>query len=426
MRASIRLLNGLLLASLALPACASENDHAEEHNSTRQQAIELLESTPLIDGHNDLPWQYRDRVDNRLEAVDITRDTREVEPRPLHTDIPRLRAGRVGGQFWSVYVPGDIRGADAVMAQLEQIDLTWRLIMRHDDLQLATTASEVEAAFNDGKIASLLGMEGGHVLNNSLATLRLYHQLGARYLTLTHNQANDWADSATEAPRHGGLSEFGREVVREMNRLGMLIDLSHTHPETMHDALDTSEAPVIFSHSSAHGLTPHPRNVPDEVLDRLPENGGVIMVTFVPSFVSEAVHQWWASKQAEQKRLETLHPGEPEQVEARLEAWEEDHPRPPATIADVADHIDYIRDRIGVEYIGIGGDYDGIRTLPEGLEDVSTYPALFAELIGRGYDAAELKAIAGGNILRVMREAEAVASRLHKARDPSDVRFDDF
>ena len=426
MRLSIQLLSGLLLATLTVSACASENNNAGGQSPALQQAIELLESSPLIDGHNDLPWQYRDRVDNRLEAIDITRDTREVEPRPLHTDIPRLREGRVGGQFWSVYVPGDIRGADAVMAQLEQIDLARRMIMRHEDFRLATTASEVEAAFNDGKIASLLGMEGGHVLNNSLATLRLYHELGARYLTLTHNQTNDWADSATDTPRHDGLSDFGREVVREMNRLGMLIDLSHTHPKTMHDALDTSEAPVIFSHSSAHGLTPHPRNVPDEVLDRLPENGGVIMVTFVPSFVSEAVQQWWANKQAEQKRLETLHPGEPEQVEARLEAWEEDHPRPPATIADVADHIDYIRDRIGVEYIGIGGDYDGIRTLPEGLEDVSTYPALFAELFRRGYGEAELKAIAGGNILRVMRAAEAVAARLQQAREPSDDRFEDF
>jgi membrane dipeptidase len=255
--------------------------------------------------------------------------------------------------------------------------------------------------------------------------LRMFHELGARYLTLTHWQGHDWADAATDAPRHGGLNEFGKDVVREMNRLGMLIDLSHVSPAVMHDALDVTEAPVIFSHSSAMGVTAHARNVPDDVLDRLPDNGGIVMVTIVPSFVNEELRQWGANRAAERARLESLHPGDPDAVESEMETWLQTHPEPVATLSDVADHFDYIRDRIGAEYIGIGGDYDGITTVPEGLEDVSTYPALIAELIRRGYSDEELAGIIGNNALRVMREAEATSERLQAERPPSDVRYQD-
>jgi membrane dipeptidase len=394
-------------------------------DATYREAVEILESVPLIDGHNDVPWQYRIRTNNRLDAIDLAADTSTLE-RPMHTDIPRLRAGRVGGQFWSVYVSPSITGPEAVKAQLEQIDIARRLIARYDDFEFVTTADGIERAFAAGRIASLLGMEGGHVLDNSLATLRVFHAAGARYLTLTHSRATDWADSGTDAPRHDGLTAFGREVIREMNRLGMLVDLSHVHPLTMHAALDVSEAPVVFSHSSAMGVTEHARNVPDDVLDRLPENGGIVMVTFVPSFVSSAVRDYQANRRAALERLRALHPGDPDRVEAEMQGWSVAHPPPRATLGDVADHIDYIRDRIGSPYFGIGGDYDGILDLPDGLEDVSTYPALFAELIRRGYTRDELEQIAGRNVLRVMRGAEQVAARLQREREASDARFDDF
>ena len=404
---------------LALPAVADEN------SPEYQRALELMADTPLIDGHNDVPWQYRTRVDNRLKAIDLNDDTTQLDP-PMHTDMARLKAGRVGAQFWSVYVPPAITGDEAVRVQLEQIDLTHRLIDRHDELEFVTTADELERAFAEGKIPSMLGMEGGHVLNNSLATLRMFHRLGALYLTLTHWQSHDWADAATDAPRHGGLNDFGRAVVREMNWLGMLLDLSHVSPDVMHDALDVSEAPVIFSHSSAMGVTSHVRNVPDDVLERLPDNGGVVMVTFVPGFVNEALRQWDARRQGEQARLERLYPHDADQVQAGMDAWLEDNPRLNAYLSDVADHIDYIRERIGVEYIGIGGDYDGITTVPVGLEDVSTYPALIAELIRRGYEDDEVRAILGNNVLRVMRVAEGVAERLQSERPASDAQFEDF
>ncbi|MEA5445649.1 dipeptidase [Gammaproteobacteria bacterium AB-CW1] len=392
----------------------------------RAEAIDILESVPLIDGHNDVPWQYRQRADNRLGEIDFAGDTRELDP-PMHTDIPRLLEGRVGGQFWSVYVPPAMDGPEGTRAQLEQIDAARRLIASHDELRFVETADELEAAFEEGHIASLLGMEGGHVLDNSIATLRTFYALGARYMTLTHWQNTDWADAATDDPEHDGLSAFGEAIIEEMNRIGMLVDLSHVAPSTMHDVLDVTEAPVIFSHSSAMGVTDHSRNVPDDVLDRLPENGGVVMVTFVPSFVSEAVREHGAKRAAERARLEALYIGRPQRVEAGLEAWDDANPEPRATLADVADHIDYIRDRIGVEYIGIGGDYDGITSLPEGLEDVSTYPDLFAELLRRGYEREELKKIAGLNVLRVMRANEAFAAeQTEKGRRPVDVRIDDF
>ncbi len=414
----LKLIPVAIFLLLAVPAVADEN------SPEYQRALELLAETPLIDGHNDVPWQYRARVDNRIDEIDLAGDTTELDP-PMHTDIARLQAGRVGGQFWSIFVPPRYSGDEAVRVQLEQFDIARRLIEAHDELKFVTTADELEAAFSDGYIASLLGMEGGHVLNNSLAVLRMFHELGARYLTLTHWQGHDWADAATDAPRHDGLNEFGKEVVREMNRLGMLVDLSHVSPGVMRDALDVTEAPIIFSHSSAMGVTPHARNVPDDVLDRLPDNGGIVMVTFVPSFVNETLRQWGANRAAERGRLESLHPGEPDKVEAGMDQWLQANPEPVATLSDVADHVDYIRDRIGSDYIGIGGDYDGISTLPKGLEDVSTYPALIAELVRRGYSDEELAGIIGNNALRVMRQAEATAERLQAERPPSDVRITD-
>jgi len=410
-------LAGLALAS---PACPAADTSAQY-----RQALELLESAPLIDGHNDVPWQYRERVQGRLDALDFTSDTSRLDP-PMHTDMARLRAGRVGGQFWSVYVDPVFSGPEAVVIQLEQIDIAKGLIERHPELAWAISADDIEEAFARGQIASLIGLEGGHTLNNSLANLRSYYALGARYLTLTHWQTHDWADAATDQPRHDGLSEFGLQVIDEMNRLGMLIDLSHVSEAVMHDALDRSAAPVIFSHSSARGVTDHPRNVPDEVLDRLPDNGGLVMVTFVPSFINDAARQWDARREGERARLERLFPGQPERVEQGLVEWLEKHPPARASLDDVAAHIDYIRARIGAEHIGLGGDFDGISSTPEGLEDVSTYPALIAELIGRGYADEEINGLIGGNVLRALRQAEAVSARLRAARPSGQARFDDF
>lgn len=414
-----------LIAALLLTATATNAgaQSAESDTPELERAHRLLERHVLIDGHNDVPWQVRERFEGRLSELDFAGDTTTLEP-PMHTDLPRLHEGRVGGQFWSVYVDPAFSGDEAVRIQLEQLDIAHRLIARHDALEFVTTADGIEQAFGRGRIASLLGLEGGHTLNNSLAVLRMYHRLGARYLTLTHWQSHDWADAATDQARHGGLSEFGNAVVREMNRLGMLVDLSHASAETMHDALDISEAPVIFSHSSAAGVTGHPRNVPDNVLDRLPDNGGIVMVTFVRGYVDETFKQWDARMEGEQARLERLYPGDDEKVETELEAWKKEHPEPSADLSDVAGHIDYIRERIGAEHIGIGGDFDGISAGPEGLEDVSTYPDLFAELIRRGYSEEELAAIAGGNLLRVMRAAEGVAERLNGERVPSEARYE--
>lgn len=416
-----RILTTALLLGATVAAVGAES--SEPGQSELERARALLERHALIDGHNDVPWQVRERFDRRVGELDFSGDTSTLEP-PMHTDLPRMREGRVGAQFWSVYVDPAFSGDEAVRIQLEQLDIAHRLIDRYEALEFVTTADDIERAFGQGRIPSLIGLEGGHTLNNSLAVLRMYHRLGARYLTLTHWQTHDWADASTDAARHEGLSEFGKEVVREINRLGMLVDLSHVSEAVMHDSLDVTEAPVIFSHSSVHGVTDHPRNVPDAVLDRLPDNGGIVMVTFVPGFINETVRQWDARKEGEKARLERLHPGDAERVEAGMEAWKADNPEPRATIADVADHIGYIRDRIGVEHIGIGGDFDGISSTPEGLEDASSYPALFAELFRRGYSDEELAAIAGGNVLRVLRAAEDVAGRLNSERGPSEARYE--
>ncbi|TVR32051.1 MAG: membrane dipeptidase [Balneolaceae bacterium] len=404
--------------------CASLSAQTDR-DDYRQQAIEILESVPLFDGHNDVPWQYRNRVGYKFSELDFY-DTTHLDP-PMHTDIPRLREGRVGAQWWSVYVSANISEPEAVKQTMEQIDFVHRLVERYPDhFELALTADDVERVFEDGKIASLIGMEGGHSINNSLAVLRMFYELGARYMTITHGRTLDWADAAGDDPQHDGLTEFGEEVIREMNRLGMLVDLSHVTPATMRDAIRVSEAPVMFSHSNALALTGHPRNVPDDVLELTAENGGIVMVTFVETFTSEERRQHFAERAAYQRKMEYLNPGIPDVVRDKMRAWDEENEAPKSTLEQVADHIDHIRDLIGAEYIGIGGDYDGIPTLPLGLEDVSTYPDLFAELLRRGYTEDELRKIAGLNMLRVMRGAEEVSERLRSVREPSEVLITDF
>lgn len=359
---------------------------AQAQQTSSELVERVLRTTPLIDGHNDLPWVIRNAEGRDVPGYDLRERTRG------HTDLERLRAGGVGGQFWSIYVPCEARAEGAAKVQLEQIDIARQLFDLYPDaFGVALTASDVEREFGAGRIASLMGMEGGHVLENSLGALRAYYEAGARYLTLTHNCNTDWADASNTTPEHGGLTEFGREVVREMNRLGMLVDLSHTSPETMHDVLDVAEAPVIYSHSSARALTDHTRNVPDDVLRRLPDNGGVVMITFVPGFVSEALRTW--------------------------EGAAADGPR--ALLSEVADHVEHVRDVAGIEHVGLGADFDGITTVVQGLEDVSTYPALLEELERRGWGEEELRALVGENVLRVMRDAESASRRLRVERPPS-------
>jgi membrane dipeptidase len=374
-----------------------------------------LRAAPVWDGHNDVPIQLRSRYGNVLAGFDF-RDTTDTGPtdargRVMHTDLARLEQGRVGAQFWSVYVSGTLPELEAAVATVEQIDVTKRLIDRYSDrLALALSADDVERAMGEGRIASLIGMEGGHSIASSLAVLRQMYDLGARYLTLTHNQHTPWADAATAEPEHGGLTDFGELVVREMQRMGMLVDLSHVSEATMMDALDAARAPVIFSHSGAKAVNDHARNVPDSVLRRLPDNGGIVMVVALPAFLSETVRHWSAARQAEQARLRALWPDRAEAVEAGLAAWAELHPEPKATFLDVARHIDHIRAVAGIDHIGIGADYDGMDTGPAGMEDAAGYPVLFAELARRGYSQADLEKIASRNMMRVMRAAEAYAA----------------
>jgi membrane dipeptidase len=368
------------------------------------RATALLGEVPLVDGHNDLPWAMREQAGYDLEKLDVS-----THVASLHTDLPRLREGHVGAQFWSVYAPSTLAGDAAVVATLEQIDFVHRLVSTYPEaLGLALTADDVDRVFASGRVASLLGAEGGHSIACSLAALRSLYALGVRYLTLTHNDNVPWADSATDARRLGGLSDFGRDVVHEMNRIGMLVDLSHVSAETMDDALDTSVAPVIFSHSSCRALVDHPRNVPDEVLARLSDNGGVCMVSFVPDFVSTDCHAWSAELKEDmhQRGLDTR---DWHAWVAAAPEFAQTRPRPVATVAHVADHIEHARAVAGLDHVGIGGDYDGCDALPEGLEDVSRYPALFAELFDRGWTEAECTKLAGGNVLRALRDAESVA-----------------
>ncbi|RUA03873.1 MAG: membrane dipeptidase [Candidatus Poseidoniales archaeon] len=391
-------------------------------NSEIQRARALHDKIPLIDGHNDLPWQYRKVAGNALSKIDIA----QHQP-GLHTDIPRLREGGVGGQFWSVYIPQALPKGEHVRATMEQIDVVYNMLRQWPDtFQLSLTADDVEAAFDSGKIGSLIGIEGGHSIDNSLGALRMFHRLGARYMTLTHFKNVDWADSCTDKPKVDGLSQFGREVVREMNRLGMLVDLSHVHADTMRAALDTSDAPIVFSHSSARAITGHPRNVPDDVLERVKENDGVVMVSFVPGFVSQQTYEHGLARDAEKARLEAQSDSSDESVEVGLEAWDADNPEPRATVSDIADHIDRIREKAGIDHIGIGSDYDGITSVPEGLEDVSKYPVLTAELLRREYSEEDILKILGGNILRLMRAVENAATRIQQERGPSEASIEDL
>jgi membrane dipeptidase len=368
-------------------------------------ARDLLRRVPLVDGHNDLPWAIRAGFGSDPVLAALTRPVRETQ-----TDLPRLSEGGVAAQFWSVYVPGTLTGDAAVTAVLEQIDIVHRMIQAYPEhLELALTAADVQRAFAAGKIASLLGAEGGHSIASSLGVLRALYGLGVRYMTLTHNSNVGWADSATDTPDAGGLTDFGRAVVREMQRIGMLVDLSHVAPSTMRDALDVAGAPLIFSHSSARALCDHPRNVPDEVLARLAVNGGVCMVTFVPAFVSPECAAWQAGLLAELDRR-GLDRRDMSAWDAVAPEWEAAHPVPEATLTQVADHIDHVRAVAGIDHIGIGGDYDGSAAMPTGLSDVSGYPALFAELLTRGWTEPDCAALAGGNLLRVLRDAENAAT----------------
>lgn len=416
------LLTGLFFIALTAACAPAEEPMQEEPlpEDPVERAKALHAKVPLIDGHNDLPWQIRRKANRDVWAMDL------AEPQPnVHTDIPRLREGMLGGQFWSVYVPVSMQGKEATRATLEQIDIVYQMIARYPDtFQLATTADEVEAAFAAGKIASMIGIEGGHSIDSSLGALRMFYRLGVRYMTLTHGRNIPWADSATDTVGVDGLTKFGEEVIREMNRLGMLADLSHVSPAAMRDVLEVTEAPVIFSHSSAFAVCGHVRNVPDDVLVQLAENGGVVMVTFVPGYISEETRLHGVKRNEERERLESIPGSTEESVAEAMAAWNEANPTPPATLAQLADHIDHVRQVIGIDYIGIGGDYDGISTVIVGLEDVSTYPDLTAELIRRGYSDEDIMKILGRNVLRVMREAEAVAARLQQERNPSGARIE--
>ncbi|HEV2148470.1 MAG TPA: dipeptidase [Longimicrobiaceae bacterium] len=427
MRVSLPISAFLMATALPLVLPPAPLD-AQARDPYLARAERVLRSTPLVDGHNDLPWRIRE---DSLHPGDVDAyDLRTTAPGM--TDLERLRAGRVGAQFWSVFIPGERTAPDYApngrvtstpgyaRVQLEQIDIARRIVEKYPErFAWANTPAEIRRVFRQGKVGSLLGLEGGHAIENSLGALRAYHDLGARYMTLTHNVTLDWADAATDTARHGGLTPFGREVVREMNRLGMLVDLSHVSPATMSDALETTEVPVIFSHSSARALVDHPRNVPDSILARLKQNGGVVMVTFVPLFISQEVANHAARRDRVVADLRQRYPSDAAAVRRELEAWRVANPSPRATLAQVADHIEHVRRVAGVDHVGIGGDFDGISEVVVGLEDVSTYPALFAELARRGWSDAELRKLAGENALRVLGEAQRVAQRLQRERGPS-------
>jgi membrane dipeptidase len=386
-----------------------------------ERALAILEASPLIDGHNDLPFALRERVGLDIASVDLRRP---VEG--FHTDIPRLRAGRVGGQFWSIWVPSELPEERALRMALEQLDTADRLSDLYPEaFERATRADDVERAFAAGRIASLMGVEGGTMIASSLPVLRTFHGRGVRYMTLTHWQTTRWADSATDEPRHGGLSRFGLEVVREMNRLGMLVDLSHVAPSTMAAALDVAEAPVVFSHSGARAVTDHPRNVPDDILRRMPANGGVVMAVFLAGFVSDEVRRHVAPGEEIEESFKRANPAATsDEVRAVRHAWLAAHSPPPATLEQVADHIDHLCEVAGADHVGIGSDFDGGELMPTGLEDVSRFPWLIAELLRRGYEDETARAIAGGNVLRVLRGAEAEATRLQALRGPSEATIE--
>jgi membrane dipeptidase len=423
---------GLLLALVSTDQTAAAQTPSQPASDAALAArVErLLTRIQLIDGHNDLPWAIREAGQRAgrpgtldVDAYDLRKTTAG------QTDFARLAKGHVGGQFWSVYIPGEptdpayasngkvVDTPAYARVQLEQIETARRVIAKYPDrMTLALRAADAPAAFKAGRIASFLGMEGGHAIDNSLPLLRVYYDLGVRYMTLTHNVTLDWADAALDTAKRNGLTPFGREVVREMNRLGMLVDLSHTAPSTMSAALDVSEAPVIFSHSSARAIVDHPRDVPDSILARLPKNGGVVMVTFVPSFISKDAYAWDQGRTAAFDALRKRVGGDTAAFAAGAREWVAAHPRPKTSVKDVADHIDHVKQVAGVDHVGLGGDFDGTSDLPDGLQDVSGYPALFVELARRGWSDADLTKLAGANVLRALRQAEVVAARLQKTR----------
>jgi membrane dipeptidase len=418
------------VSALAI-ASAAQAAPAQSDAQIAARVAKVLKETPLIDGHNDFPEQVRDRWNQKTGAFDMNSDLAKLAPpagaAALMTDIPRLRAGGVGGQFWSVFIPVSVTGPAAVQMTIEEIDIVKRLAARYPaDLAMAYSADDVVRLHKAGKVASLIGVEGGHQIDDSMAVLRAYYALGARYMTLAHATANDFADSATDNPKHGGLTPFGKAVVGEMNRLGMLVDLSHVSADVMRQALAATQAPVIFSHSGARAVNDHPRNVPDDVLALVAKNHGVVMANFATTYVSDARKRWDADRSAEIARYNSppfggLYIGQPERAKAALAAWETAHPRPVVTLAMVADHIEHLRKACGIDCVGLGSDFDGIPDAPQGLEGVDKYPALLAELARRGWTDEELAKLAGGNVLRALREAEAVAKRLQAAEPPSEV-----
>ncbi|WP_309089026.1 dipeptidase [Phenylobacterium sp.] len=421
-----RLLRSAALA--ALFATAAEAQTPDARLAARVDRV--LAQTPLIDGHNDVPWAIRERFDSKMDRVDLSKDTRALPPGednpPLMTDIPRLKAGRVGGQFWSVWIPTNLTGPEAVQVTLEQIDIVRQMAQRWPKaFEMAYTADDIVRVHKAGKVASLVGIEGGHQINASLPVLRQMYAAGARYMTLTHSANIPWADSATANPQHDGLTPFGEAVVREMNWLGMLVDLSHVSEATMKDALRVSQAPVIFSHSGARAIADHPRNVSDEVLALVKQNGGVVMANFAPGYASNAAARWASDRAAEITRGNAppyagLYIGQPEKAKAALAAWEKANPQPVVTLSMIADHVEHIAKVCGVDCVGIGSDYDGIPGAPQGLEDVSKFPGLFVELARRGWSDADLAKLAGGNVLRAMRQAEAVSKKLQAERPASN------
>ncbi|MEP7347109.1 MAG: dipeptidase [Gemmatimonadaceae bacterium] len=406
-------------------ACAAMVGTLHAQDVHMAKALRVLRTTPLVDGHNDLPWYIRadfKAAPRDVDAYDLRTHTEG------NTDIARLRKGMVGGQFWSVYIPGEIKDSGFARVQLEQIDIAKRVFAKYPDVfQPAYTAADVRRAKASGKIGSLLGMEGGHAIENSLGALRAYYALGVRYMTLTHNVTLDWADAALDTAKHGGLTNFGKEVVREMNRLGMLVDLSHVSPGVMSNALTVAEAPVIFSHSAARALTDVPRNVPDSILARLPKNGGVVMVAFVPGFVSQAVASYGRQRNEAQQDARRRFPNDSVAAARAMTEWVAQHAPPKASVKDVADHIDHIRKVAGVDHVGFGSDFDGTgNDLPEGLQDVSTFPVLLAELSRRGWSEADMRKVAGENVLRAMAQAERVAARLQKERKASNKTIEEM
>ena len=393
----------LCAALIGAPLAAQQNDP----HLTRARAI--LRESPLVDGHNDLPWELRGNHALNWDSLDIRGRTSNM------TDIPRLRAGLVGAQFWSTYTPVEFAGHGAARAGFEQGDVVHQMVARFPNVfEMAYTVDDVWRIFRAGKVASLIGLEGGHMIENSLGLLRAFYRDGARYMTLTHSSNTDWADASTDSLVHGGLTPFGEEVVREMNRLGMLVDISHVSDSTMWDVLRVTAAPVMFSHSSSRHFTPHRRNVPDDVARAVATNGGVIMVTFVTSFTYLPTYEW-NLRQDSVRRVSG--------AEA-AETWAGTHPMPLPNLGVIADHIEHLRDVAGVDHVGLGSDFDGIESTPVGLEDVSTFPALVAELLRRGWSDGDVKKVAGLNVLRVMAETEQVAARLQRERGPSAAQIE--